>query len=293
MEKKKILLLLGLLVCMGIQTITAQELVIEGFSKLDRDLYARTHERLDGNEVPCAVLRVSVANAKDYTFEGNMVGAVVYEPGEAIIYLTNRSRNITIHSNKSGTRKVVFADMNSEIPYLEKSTTYRLELKLILPDDQQRRTLVIGNVGYHPAQMSYGAMIGVAAKHGAYMHIRTDFGSATTSQQCDDSGMLLSLNKMPYYMEGASHTARFSFTGGYMCRFARFLYGYVGGGYGYRTLAWETTEGELVENVDHSASGIAVEAGLIGNFKRFALSVGCQAVDFKYPELNVGIGYFF
>lgn len=292
MKQKKILLL-GLLLCLGIQSISAQELVIEGFRKLDRDLYARTHERVDGNEIPCAVLRISVADAKDYTFEGNIVGAVVYEPGEAIVYMTNRSRNITIHSNKSGTRRVVFADMNSEIPYLEKSTTYRLELKLILPEDQQRRTLVIGNIGYHPAQFSYGAMVGVAAKHGAYMHIRTDFGSATASHQCDDTGMLLSANKMPYYKEGIFHTARFSFTGGYLCRFSHLFYGYVGGGYGYRTLAWETIEGELVENIDHSASGIAVEAGLIGNFKRFALSVGCQAVDFKYPELNVGIGYFF
>lgn len=287
------LLLLGLFVCMAIQSVGAQELEISDFRKLDRDLYARTHERLDFNDNPCAVLRVSVANAKDYTFEGNIVGSIVYEPGEAIVYMTQRSKGITIHCNHSGTHKIVFAEQDPEVPYLEKSTTYRLELKLVLPEDQQRRTLVMGSVGYHPAQLSYGAMIGVAAKHGAYMHIRTDFGSATTGLQCDDTGVLLSSGKMPYYKEGVSHTARFSFTGGYLCRFARFLYGYIGAGYGYRTLAWETVDSELVENVDHSASGVAAEVGLIGNFNRFTLSVGCQALDFKYPELNVGIGYFF
>jgi hypothetical protein len=76
-------------------------------------------------------------------------------------------------------------------------------------------------------------------------------------------------------------------------RFIKPLYGYIGGGYGQRTLAWETVEGEWVKNIDHSASGIAAEIGLIGQYKGMALSLGVQTINFKYMELNVGVGFFF
>ena len=67
----------------------------------------------------------------------------------------------------------------------------------------------------------------------------------------------------------------------------------MGVGYGQRTLAWETVEGEWVKNIDHSASGLAAEIGAIGNYKNFALSLGVQTINFKYMELSVGIGYIF
>ena len=97
----------------------------------------------------------------------------------------------------------------------------------------------------------------------------------------------------PFYKEGASAKSRFSFTGGYLYRFMNPLYGYAGLGYGQRTLAWETTDGELVKNTDHSVSGLAFEIGAIGQYKNFALSLGLQTINFKYMELGVGIGYFF
>ena len=112
--------------------------------------------------------------------------------------------------------------------------------------------------------------------------------------ECDDTGALTGGGSgLPYYVEGASSKARLSITGGYLFRVAKPLYGYVGGGYGSRTLAWETVEGELVKNADHSASGIAAEVGAIGRLGNFALSLGCQTVNFKYLEMSVGIGFFF
>ncbi|MBQ8673218.1 MAG: PEGA domain-containing protein, partial [Bacteroides sp.] len=71
------------------------------------------------------------------------------------------------------------------------------------------------------------------------------------------------------------------------------VYAYVGAGYGTRTLAWETEEGEWVKNTDHSASGIAAEIGAIGRYKSCALSLGVQTINFKYMELSVGVGFFF
>ena len=267
--------------------LDAQELKAD-FKKLERDLIARTRPRLDLNEEPCAVIRVSAANIEAYTFEGNIIGDVLYESGEALVYMTKGSRSITVKSNEFGMMKIDFLEK------LEKQVAYKLELKLVLPEDQKRKTLVMLEGGFHPSQTSFGVMAGIVAKHGAYVRFRSDFGSASADLECDDTGALTSGGTgTPYYIEGSSAKSKLSITGGYLYRFMKPLYGYAGAGYGQRTLAWETVEGEWVKNTDHSASGLAFEVGAIGQYKNFALSLGLQTINFKYMELGVGIGYFF
>ena len=266
----------------------AQELVPE-FKVLDRDLLARTQPRLDNNEVPCAIVRVSAKDIETYTFEGNIIGDVIYQSGEALVYMTKGSRNITIKSNKFGMMKYPFP-----IGKLDKQVVYKLDLKLILPEDQKRKTIVMLEGGFHPSQTSFGVMAGIVAKHGAYVRFRSDFGSASADLECDDTGALTSGGTgTPFYKDGATAKSKLSITGGYLYRFMKPLYGYAGLGYGQRTLAWETTDGELVKNTDHSASGLAFEIGAIGQYRNFALSLGLQTINFKYMELGVGVGYFF
>ena len=159
---------------------------------------------------------------------------------------------------------------------------------------EPRRMLVMAEVGYHPSQLSYGGMIGFVRKNGAYVKFRSDFGSASADLECDDSGALTSGGEgTPYYKEGVTQKARLSVTAGYLRQLWKPVYLYAGAGYGSRTLAWETVEGELVKNTDHSAAGIAAEVGAIGRLGKFAVSVGFQTVGFKYHELSAGLGFFF
>lgn len=163
-----------------------------------------------------------------------------------------------------------------------------------LPPAEGRRTLVMLEAGWHPSQLSFGAMVGMVETNGAYLRFRSDFGSASADLECDNSGSLTSGGTgLPYYKEGATSKSRMSVTAGYLRRLAKPLYLYVGAGYGSRTLAWETIDGELVKNTDHSASGIAGEIGAIGRFGKFALSAGYQTVSFKYHEASIGIGFMF
>ena len=283
---KKSLFLCGCLLLLS-TFLQAQELV-PSFKVLEKDLIARTHPRLDLNDVPCAVVRVSAADIETYAFEGNIIGDVIYQSGEALVYMAKGSRNITIKSNKFGMLKFEFPER------LEKQVAYKLDLKLVLPEDQKRKTLIMAEGGFHPSHTSFGVMAGIVAKHGAYVRFQSDFGSTSTDLECDDTGALTSGGTgTPYYIEGSSSKSRLSITGGYLYRFAKPLYGYIGGGYGQRTLAWETVEGEWVKNIDHSASGIAAEIGLIGKFKGCALSLGVHTINFKYMELSAGIGFFF
>ena len=283
---KKSLFLCGCLLFLS-TFLQAQELV-PSFKVLEKDLIARTHPRLDLNDVPCAVVRVSAADIETYAFEGNIIGDVIYQSGEALVYMAKGSRNITIKSNKFGMLKFEFPER------LEKQVAYKLDLKLVLPEDQKRKTLIMAEGGFHPSHTSFGVMAGIVAKHGAYVRFQSDFGSTSTDLECDDTGALTSGGTgTPYYVEGSSAKSRLSITGGYLYRFIKPLYGYIGGGYGQRTLAWETVEGEWVKNIDHSASGIAAEIGLIGKFKGCALSLGVHTINFKYMELSAGVGFFF
>lgn len=118
------LILLGL----GVQ---AQD-VKPVFEVLEFDLIARTKPRMDLNEIPCAVLRVSASEIKGYQFEGNIIGDIIYNPGEAIIYMTNNSRNITIKSDLFGTMKYEFAER------LRKQVAYKLSLKIEAPEETYR-----------------------------------------------------------------------------------------------------------------------------------------------------------
>ena len=283
---RKSLFLCGCLLLLS-TFLQAQELV-PSFRTLEKDLLARTQPRLDLNEVPCAIVRVSAADIESYTFEGNIIGEVIYQSGEALVYMTNGTRNITIKSNKFGMLKFDFPQK------LQRQVVYKLDLKLILPEDQKRKTLVLAEGGFHPSHTSFGVMAGIVAKHGAYVRFQSDFGSISSDLECDDTGALTSGGTgTPYYVEGSSSKSRLSITGGYLYRFIKPLYGYIGAGYGQRTLAWETVEGEWVKNTDHSASGLATEIGLIGKYKGFAFSLGAQTVNFKYMELNVGFGFIF
>lgn len=159
---------------------------------------------------------------------------------------------------------------------------------------EPRRMLVMAEVGYHPSQLSYGGMIGFVRKNGAYVKFRSDFGSASADLECDDSGALTSGGEgTPYYKEGVTQKARLSVTAGYLRQLWKPVYLYAGAGYGSRTLAWETVEGELVKNTDHSAVGAAAELGVIGRLGKFALSVGFHTVNFKHHEVTVGVGIIF
>lgn len=267
-------------------SLWAQDLV-PSFQRLDRDLLARVHPRLDFNEEPCAVVRVSVADAKQYTFEGNIIGDVTYTSGEACVYMSRGSRSLTIKSDKFGVLKYDFPQP------LEKQVVYRLHLKLVEPEEKKRKTLVLLEGGWHPSQTSFGAMVGIVARHGAYLRIRSDFGSISADLECDDTGSLAGVGEAPYYVQGSTKKARMSVTGGYLRRISKPLYLYAGAGYGNRVLAWETIQGEWVKNTDHSTIGVAAELGLVGRWGSMAFSLGCQTIQGQYVELGLGIGFFF
>ena len=113
--------LIGCLMLLCAHFIQAQEVKIK-FEQLQRDLIARTQPRLDLNDNPCAVIRVSAANTNEFDFEGNIVGEVIYNRGEALIYITQGSKRMKIRSNEYGVIEYEFPEE------IVKQSAYRLEI---------------------------------------------------------------------------------------------------------------------------------------------------------------------
>ena len=101
----------------------------------------------------------------------------------------------------------------------------------------------------------------------------------------------------PFY-SGNYTSTRVSATAGALVRLHIPMYLYAGVGYGYRGLFYETTDHEWV--AWHTANtiyhGLHWEAGLMGNIKGFAISLGVSSItDFSnmYYEAKLGLGYCF
>lgn len=274
------LLLLSTTLC-----LKGQELTVKSFERLDRDLLARTAERLDRNDVPCAVLRVSVADAQAFQFAGNIIGDIVYQAGEAIVYLTNRTRKIRISSDKFGTLDYEFPER------LEKSVVYRLSLNLVVPESMKTRTLVMPVVGIGKA-MNYGIMVGIVRQWGGYVKAKYSFTSLSADAEANDTGLIGGTSSKAWFT-GADRSSRLSVTAGAMYRVALPFYLYAGVGYGSKVLAWEMADGRWAEAAEHTFKGIESEIGAIYRWKDYAVSLGVENTKFKYWEANVGIAVMF
>ena len=159
-----------------------------------------------------------------------------------------------------------------------------------------RKMIIMAQAGFGGGgQTAFGGMIGFTRTNGVYVSFRSDFSSVKTVGDVDDS-QRTSDGQAIIYKDGQTKKAFMSVTAGYIRHLLKPLYGYVGAGYGSRTLAWqEDVDGteNWYKNTDHSPVGASVELGVIVSIKGFALSAGFNTVNFKYCQGTVGIGVIF
>ena len=164
------------------------------------------------------------------------------------------------------------------------------------------KTFVLGQLGYSVApQLSYGAMVGQMYKGiGWYVSARSDFkfGGPKASFSCDKNGLVD--GETPFY-SGKTYTGHYALHGGFMMNVLEkatknkfnTLGFYVGGGYGQRQLLAETTSGEWIKYSPTSHNGFAANLGLFGSVAGVTLNIGASTINFKYLDLEMGIGFMF
>lgn len=267
-------------------SLNAQEIRVKSFKKLDRDLFARTNERLDKNEDPCTVLRF-ITSGKGLQFEGNVIGDPLYFAGETLIYMTQGSKRVTIKHPDYGVLRYEFPEK------LDRQCVYEIPLKLIESPDNRTRALLIGGINVSTkGKVVPSVMLGFVKKWGAYAKGVSDFRMKAGSAdfEVDNTG---NYNGIPVWLNSDAKLERTALTVGGLFRPWKMLYMYMGGGYGWRNVVYETANDSWAKNMERSYEGYEVEGGFI--FRLFGLSmmVGIQTNQFKYMELSGGVGFIF
>lgn len=117
-----------LLLCCSFVTATAQELTVAKMEALSFDTYASVNRRLDNNEKPCAVVKVSLP-LDEVTFKGtNHIGSIDRQGAEYIIFMPTGSKKMYIQHPNFHELEVTFKDYG--IDRLQEVVTYRLTINV-------------------------------------------------------------------------------------------------------------------------------------------------------------------
>ena len=96
MIKKVVLILWAILNSLY---ISSQEIKVKAMELLQSDISARTNPRLDGNDEPCALIKIIIPAVEGMQFEGWVIGNVKYRPGEYQVYVPSGTKKITFRPN--------------------------------------------------------------------------------------------------------------------------------------------------------------------------------------------------
>lgn len=218
--------------------------------------------------------------------------------------LTAVSGNVGKGVPAGKSRKIVWKPLEENETFIAKNVRFKVEAQSAYEYYTQNakiKTVVVGQFGYSVApQLSYGAMIGQMYKGiGWYVSGRSNFQFNTPAElACDKQGYID--GERPFYT-GNTYTTHYAVNAGFMMNVLEKITKnkfntlglYVGAGYGKRELQWETTDGLWVKYAPISHTGFSGNIGLFGSFYGVTLNVGLNTINFKYVEVEAGIGYMF
>ena len=162
------------------------------------------------------------------------------------------------------------------------------------------KTLIMGQLGYSIApQLSFGGMIAQMYRGvGWYFDFRSNFNfKASPKLECYESG----INGQKPFFTGEEASSHLMITGGLIVNFVEKkakkpfnTFGmYLGGGYGKQEVTWEMGGGDWVRYAPNSYKGFSGNLGLFGSVSGLTVSFGLNTINFKYLEIEAGIGFMF
>ena len=292
---KRILIIVALAILPVLLQAQDKRLVVRSFSPSDvGDMRARTSPVYDNNNKLAALIEITCAAADSSArFEG-IIGSPVHRTNTWLVRVPEGSRRIRI--SVQGSKPVDFVFPEGQLP--ESGRVYKMDV--VLEESVKLRTLILPSFSWNQSQTAYGFMLGFCKNNGAFVHVKSNFEfGLETNLECDADGMI---NHVKGWFTGNEKKIRFAVTAGYMRRLfdvsrSSSFYGFVGGGYGSRTLGWEMAGAdgnyEYVRVSPSSFKGYEAELGLVFRLGGVTLSASAQTNQFKYYEANVGIGVMF
>lgn len=270
-----------------------KRIVVSQFKADIQDARAVINAVPDNNGRNTALIDIVSTIGQDVTFEG-IVGEPQYRNGNWLIRVAEGTHSIKI--TIPGYKQYTYSFPLDIMP--QSGKVYKMDISLLM--DTKLRSLISPVFSYNQSQMSFGAMLAFCKKNGFYSKAKTDFTfGITPTAECDAEGRV---GGVKGWFTGKAESSRLSFTGGYIRQLFNLqgsyaMYAYVGGGYGYRTLAWEMygADGnyEFAKVIPSSFDGYELDLGLVFRLGGLAVTAGIQTNQFKYYEGNFGFGVMF
>lgn len=157
--------------------------------------------------------------------------------------------------------------------------------------DPVSRSIMI-MAGLNVPDVAYGLSIGyIHDKWGGYLNFKSNYVFSQVSYSCMSGGYISDGGR--FWANGQECKSNLIVSAGGLYEIKDWLSGYLGAGYGWRTLAWQDVDGNWAEVQDWSVRGVAVETGLVFSWKQFIGTVGVSTISFKTCSLTIGLGYKF
>ena len=308
----------------------AQEIKIEDFQKLERDMSARTAKVKDVNGDLCALLKIETTE-KGFEFSGCNIEKTEQKTGEIWLFASPGVKFITIkHKDFGVLRNYQFPQsIESGVVYQIKLSTEAKEVKidtstinkaveskidakmeelnkkLALLEEMQKQSSSQKPKRIRPvynketfAMLNAAYSVAPQTSFGLTFGMQKTWGwyvSVASGLKFDALGATKedADGTNDYFYDDNKTTSRLSIHGGAMYRIAKPLSIKLGVGYGIRNLAFTTQDSDCIKIPSASHSGLECSAGVHLSFGKMAFSVDVLSVGFKYSEVKLGIGYNF
>lgn len=156
-------------------------------------------------------------------------------------------------------------------------------------------------LGYsYSIETPFGFTFGsIGKKIGWYARFKSNFSFAGTDVENNNEGFVNQINEQ--YLFNKQKTNSHAGSAGVVIKWNDMIHTSVGLGYGTREVLWQYTTYEddvaknhgWSKNIEASHKGVLAEADFIWSFGQMYVSTGCYTVNFKYIDLNAGIGVYF
>lgn len=168
-----------------------------------------------------------------------------------------------------------------------------------VPEVPKQRMRFFAGYSFSPTA-PYGLTVGGVGRHlGWYVRFKTNM--SFQNYEKDKSITDFTSNASYQYLEKKANT--YAATGGLVVKCASWLYTSIGVGYGnhdlvyhFKTFDWNdyTNQKDVwCKQNDYSFKGVSAELDFMVKIGPAFVSAGCNTINFKYLDLNAGLGIFF
>lgn len=161
-------------------------------------------------------------------------------------------------------------------------------------------------IGYaYSIEAPYGLTVGgVKSRLGWFLRFKTNLGFKEYDGECRGTDEFVGPTPdNTFYFTNKKKVNNYAGTAGLVVKCTSWLYTSVGLGYGSRELLCEyitidnsdyrIEKSYWAKNLDYSYSGLAADLDVMVKFGPVFVSAGCNTLNFKYVDLNAGVGLFF